>query len=192
MLSHSLLPLVADIIGRKNDLSAFLGGITKAQGQIMAIRITSAALVALALSGCAQPAEIFGEESLIVNTPRYQANKVLYLKPPGPDSGDNMRRWSEMIEPHALSQDDPLLADAVQNGDPVAIVVNRVALPESLTADFGPGTRDIAVLLDFAGSAGVYHIMPVRRRTPPRWVSRVVVSHGEAEDRICRTSYRHA
>lgn len=101
-----------------------------------------------------QSPAIFGDESLIVSTPRYQANKLFYLDGAITERPGGSIRYSHMQDPLLLATGEAVQTDAVENGDPVSIIVNRVSLPESLTADGGPETRDIAVLLDFAGQAG--------------------------------------
>jgi hypothetical protein len=96
-----------------------------------------------------------------------------------------------MVEPHALTATDPLRADAVQNGDPVAILVNRVLLPGSLTADGGRESRDIAVLLDFSGVAGedeksiaVWYQRSVPADEPLSFQNLVVYSQDSWDNRV--------
>ena len=112
-------------------------------------------LAALALAACdtATPPSLFGDENLIVNTPRFNANKLLFMGEPKVDA-NKVQVWSELEDPSTVSLKDVEADHRVHNNDPVTIVVNRVALPASLTDNEGPKTRDIAVILDFAATAG--------------------------------------
>ena len=112
-------------------------------------------LAALALAGCgtAAPPSLFGDESLIVNTPRFRANKFLFMGATATDA-TQVQVWSQLEDPSTVNVANVDADRIVRNNDPVTIVVNRVALPKSLTDNKGPTTRDIAVILDFAATAG--------------------------------------
>ncbi|MBT3659637.1 MAG: hypothetical protein HN540_07660 [Rhodospirillaceae bacterium] len=112
------------------------------------------------LFGCgSQPQKLFGDESLSVNTPVYRGNKIFYGEK-FRDEEENSRRWSNLMEPHEYETD----TEAVDNGDPVSIIVNRAYVPLTLTNSEqngrlstllgGSKTRDIAVLIDFGAKAG--------------------------------------
>jgi hypothetical protein len=102
------------------------------------------------LTACGpQAPTLFGDRSLIVNSPVYRANEVFYLA--APDTEEN--RWSKMLRLHQVSSDSLEIKDAVQNNDPVSIVVNRVVLPSDLTGSDG-STKDIAVILDIGSLSG--------------------------------------
>lgn len=112
-------------------------------------------LAALALAACdtVPPPSLFGDESLIVNTPRFRANKFLFMGAPAPDE-TQVKVWSKLEDPSTVNVENVGRNRRVRNNDPVTIVVNHVALPKSLTDNEGPKTRDIAVILDFAATAG--------------------------------------
>ena len=112
------------------------------------------------LFGCgSQPQILFGDESLSVNTPVYRGNKIFYVEK-FRDEEENSRRWSNLMEPHEYETD----TEAVDNGDPVSIIVNRAYVPLTLTNSEqngrlstllgGSKTPDIAVLIDFGAKAG--------------------------------------
>lgn len=123
-------------------------------------RVASIGLL-LAITGCGSTGQqLFGDQSLAVNTPLYRANKIFYIGPPiETAAGAVDRRYAPLVE---LYEQENSELD-VQNGDPVTILVNKAYLPPSL-ADPQSRTlrnrltfrksRDIAVLLDFGATAG--------------------------------------
>jgi hypothetical protein len=122
-------------------------------------RLTPLLLCCVLLGACgSMPGAITGDAALAVNAPIYRANKIFYVEKMRADEGQP-RRFSDLKEPQEYTD----VADAVQNGDPVTIVVNRAYVPTTLTDAkrnrrlstlIGRSdTRDIAVLLDFGGQA---------------------------------------
>lgn len=116
----------------------------------------AAASACLLLAACGSaPGELTGPGSLLVNTPVYSENQLFYLGPHDAQGGQNLKRWRDLNASYDVAGDGP---EAVQNGDPVTIVINKAYVPLSLAdpkrnsslADLvgNRKTRDIAVLLD--------------------------------------------
>ena len=102
------------------------------------------------LLGCSAPPELTG---FAVNTPRtYSENKVFFVQRL---EGDKQFE-SELVAFEHLYQINPedkngnRREDIIEHNDPVSVVLQGVRIPE----DIGPGTRDIAVVLDIETSTG--------------------------------------
>ena len=82
-------------------------------------------LAALALAACdtAAPPSLFGDESLIVNTPRFRANKFLFMGAPE-KKADQVQVWSQLEDPSKVDVAKVGADRIVRNNDPVTIVVN--------------------------------------------------------------------
>ena len=110
-----------------------------------------------ASAGCSTGPELFGEGSLAVNTPTYRANRVFYLEPRDVQgTNGDVRLFYDLVDPVVLSRGAAgrPVAEPVENGEPVTIVINKAYIPADVAGSRLDQTRDIAVLVDLGFQPG--------------------------------------
>lgn len=104
-------------------------------------RFPATVMLCLLICGCAVQPDITGYP---VSTPRTYTENKAYFTQTSPDGTLGTHASLKLQHLYEVEDDGSAASVEIQHNDPISVILQGVRLPE----DVGPGTRDIAVILD--------------------------------------------